>query len=154
LGDIVWNSTPSVGATMYWRCTVAGSPGTWEAVSLLSASPTVGVGYTTGAGGTVTQSTSKSTGVTLNKVCGSITMNGAALAATTAVSFTLTNSTIAADDNVIVRVKSGYATAATYRAWAEGNASGSRTIILENISAGSLSEAVVLGFTVVKSASS
>jgi hypothetical protein len=105
-------------------------------------------------GGSVTQSTSKATGVTLNKPCGSITMNNAALAANTTVAFTLTNSTIAADDNVVVRVKSGYATAATYRAWAEGNASGSRTIILQNISAGSLSEAVVLGFTVIKSVSS
>jgi hypothetical protein len=38
-------------------------------------------GYVTGDGGAVTQSTSKSTGVTLSKKCGQITLNGAALAA-------------------------------------------------------------------------
>jgi hypothetical protein len=55
-----------------------------------------GVGYATGAGGTVTQATTKSTGVTLNKITGQITMNNASLAAGTLVSFTLTDSTIAA----------------------------------------------------------
>jgi hypothetical protein len=49
--------------------------------SLTSISSTGGIGYATGAGGPVTQLTSKSTGVTLGKVAGQITMNGAALAA-------------------------------------------------------------------------
>jgi hypothetical protein len=106
LGDIVWNSAPSTGATMYWRCTVAGSPGTWEAVSLLSASPTVGVGYTTGAGGTVTQATSRTTGVTLNKVCGNITLVSAA-GSSSWQSFTVTNSAVAANDTIRVVQKSG-----------------------------------------------
>src|SRR6185369_12062510 len=61
-----------------------------------------GIGYETGAGGTVSQSTSKSTGVTLNKITGQITLNGAALAAGGIVSFVLTNSTIAATDQLIL----------------------------------------------------
>ena len=69
---------------------------------LSSSSPTAGIGYATGAGGTVTQITSKATGVTLNTVCGTITMNGAALAADTTVSFVLTNSAIAANDVVVI----------------------------------------------------
>jgi hypothetical protein len=109
-----------------------------------------GVGYAAGAGGTVTQATSKSTGVTLNKACGAITMNAAALAANTIVSFTLTNSSIAADDDVRVWVKSGNASVGSYRVATEGNAAGSRTVVVENKTAGSLSEAVVLGFNVIK----
>jgi hypothetical protein len=43
-----------------------------------STSPTIGIGYATGAGGTVTQLTSRTTGVTLNKVAGQITLFSAA----------------------------------------------------------------------------
>jgi hypothetical protein len=118
----------------------------------LSASPTLGIGYTTGSGGTVTQATNKSTAVTLNKVTGAITMNGAALGAGAKVSFTLNNNTILADDHLSVRIKSGNATADTYKVRVEGNAVGSRTITLENISAGSLSEAVVVGFNLYRGA--
>ena len=59
-------------------------------------------GYVTGDGGAVTQSTSKSTGVTLSKKCGQITLNGAALAAGLTVSFTLTNTTVAATDIIVL----------------------------------------------------
>ena len=47
--------------------------------SMKSTSDTAGVGYGTGAGGTATQTTSKATGVTLNKICGTITMDSASL---------------------------------------------------------------------------
>ena len=53
-------------------------------------------------GGTVTQATNKTTGVTLNTESGQITMNNAALAAAAEVSFTVTNSEIAATDVVVV----------------------------------------------------
>ncbi len=108
-----------------------------------------GVGYTTGAGGTVTQATSKATGVTLNKTTGTITMNAAALAATTSVGFTLTNSLIAATDVVLVSIKSG-ATADSYTVTVDAVAAGSCRISLRNVTAGSLSEAVVLSFAVIK----
>ena len=65
------------------------------------------LGYTAEASGTVTQLTSKSTGVTLNKSAGQITLNGAELANITNVSFTLTNSTISAKDVIILSVASG-----------------------------------------------
>lgn len=106
------------------------------------------LGYTTTAQGSVTQATSKSTGVTLNKSAGQITMNNAALAAATNVSFTLTNSYISANDTVILTISSG-ATAGAYNAFISGLAAGSATIILRNISAGSLSEAVVLNFAII-----
>jgi len=111
---------------------------------------TNGIGYANGNGGTVTQATSKSTAVTLNKVCGAIALNNAALAANTVVTFTLNNNTITADDDLHVWVKSGNATAGSYRVAAEGSASGARTIVVENKTAGPLSEAIVLGFSVIK----
>lgn len=106
-------------------------------------------GYGNG-GGTVVQPTDKTTAFTLNKVCGHFTMNGAALAAGAIVTPTFNNSFIGPDDRVSVWIKSGVATPGTYRVSAEGNASGARTIVLENRSAGPLSEAVVVGFTVHK----
>ena len=57
------------------------------------------LGYTTDAQGSVTQATSKSTAVTLNKSAGTVTMNNAALGATTSVSFTLNNSFIILDES-------------------------------------------------------
>lgn len=107
------------------------------------------VGYSTGTGGTVTQITSKSTGVTLNKRCGQITMNAAALAAAAEVSFTLTNSTVAATDVVMVSIASG-ATAGAYSVQCDATAAGSCRISVGNRSTGSLSEAIVLNFVVIK----
>jgi hypothetical protein len=120
-----------------------------DAGGITSKDATLGIGYATGAGGTVTQATSKSTGVTLNKVCGAITMNAAALLATTSVGFTLTNSAIAASDVVVVAIKSG-ATADSYELAVDATAAGSCRISLRNVSLGSLSEAVVLSFIVIK----
>ena len=105
-------------------------------------------GYVTGDGGAVTQSTSKSTGVTLSKKCGQITLHNAALAADTTVSFTLTNTTIAATDLLVLNHVSG-GTAGSYLLNAQA-AAGSASINVRNITSGSLSEAIVIGFAVVK----
>jgi hypothetical protein len=106
------------------------------------------LGYTAEASGTVTQLTSKSTGVTLNKSAGQITLNGAELANITNVSFTLTNSTISAKDVVILSVASG-ATAGAYNCWISSKTSGSCVITIRNFSGGALSEAFVLNFAVL-----
>ena len=105
-------------------------------------------GYVTGTGGTVTQGTSKSTAVTLSKATGQITMNAAALAASTTVSFVLTNTLIAATDLLVLNHVSG-GTAGAYTLNAQA-AAGSATINVRNVSLGSLSEAIVIGFAVVK----
>jgi hypothetical protein len=106
------------------------------------------LGYTAEASGTVTQLTDKSTGVTLNKSAGQITLNGAALANVTNVSFTLTNNTISAKDVVVLSVASG-ATAGAYNCWISSKTTGSCTITIRNLSGGSLSEAFVLNFAVI-----
>ena len=111
------------------------------------------VGYSPGAGGSVVQATSKATPVTLNKLSGAITMNAAALAAGAKASFVVTNSLIAATDGPHVWVASG-GTANAYRASVTAVAAGSFTITVENITAGSLSEAPVIGFAVIKAVTS
>jgi hypothetical protein len=118
-----------------------------------SSNDTAGIGYITGAGGSQTQGTSKSTTVTLDKVCGQITMHNATLNAGTSVGFTLSNSTIAANDVVNVAIKSG-ATADSYNVTVDATAAGSCRIQLRNVSAGNLSEAVVLNFAVIKGVAS
>ena len=107
------------------------------------------IGYAADAQGTVTQLTDKSTGVTLNKSAGQITMNNAALGATTNVAFVLTNSLLSAKDVVIVNVAGGTAATTSYNCWVSGHAAGSATIVLRNITAGSLSEAVVLNYAII-----
>jgi hypothetical protein len=120
-----------------------------SASSIKSTSATAGVGYGTGAGGTVTQGGSKSTGVTLNKVSGQITMNAASLAAAAEVSFTFTNSTIAATDVIVTAISSG-ATAGAYNTHVDAIAAGSCRISITNFSTGPLAEAIVLNFVVIK----
>lgn len=106
------------------------------------------LGYTTEGQGTVTQATSKSTAVTLNKAAGQITMNNASLGATTNVTFTLNNTFISANDILILNVAAG-ATAGAYNCWVSGLSAGAATITVRNISGGSLSEAVVVNYALI-----
>lgn len=116
---------------------------------VVSSANASGLGYGTGAGGTVAQATSKATGVTLSKPVGSITMNAASLAANTTVSFVLTNTLIAATDQLVVTHVSGGALG-SYNITA-APAAGSATIYVRNITAAALAEAIVLRFTLIKS---
>jgi len=114
---------------------------------------TTEIGYTAAAQGTVTQATSKSTAVTLDKSMGRITMNNASLATSTNATFTLNNSTISANDTVILTISGGQATPGSYNVFANALATGSVSITLRNISGGTLSEAVVINFCVIHGAS-
>tara|TARA_R110002126_G_scaffold137660_1_gene282091 strand:- start:33 stop:446 length:414 start_codon:yes stop_codon:yes gene_type:complete len=106
-------------------------------------------GYTTAAQGTVTQLTSKSTAVTLNKSAGVITMNNASLATATNATFTLNNNLISANDAVVLTISGGQATPGSYNVFANSLAAGSVSITLRNISGGSLSEAIVINFALI-----
>lgn len=130
--------TPNIGA----------AAGTSLSVTGAITSSGGGIGYITGNGGTVLQNTNKSTGVTLNELSGEITLNGAALAANTTVSFTFTNSTIATTD-VIILNHSSAGTAGSYALNGQcGN--GTAAINVRNITAGSLSQAIVIRFVIIK----
>ena len=106
------------------------------------------IGYATAAQGAVTQATSKSTGVTLNKSAGKITMNGAALGAGATALFTLTNNMISANDVMIVNVGSG-GTSGAYWPYVANLSAGSAVIGLYKHPGGSLSEAPVINFAII-----
>lgn len=110
-----------------------------------------GLGYGTGSGGTVTQLTSKSTAVTLNKPCGQIIMNNASLAAGAVVTFILQNSLIAITDTLCLNQKWGNE---NYRVQVQDIIAGGARIQVENRSSVSQSEPIVLSFTVIKGATS
>lgn len=120
---------------------------------VIAVEPTVGIGYGTGAGGTVTQQTNKAVGVTLNKVSGQITMSNAAMATSAVAGFVLTNSTIAATDTVVVNIASGAASTTSYVVGVGAVAAGSCTITVQNVAGPILSEALVLNFNVIKGVS-
>jgi hypothetical protein len=123
----------------------------WDGSALAA---NVGVTFTTGTitvadGGAITQATSKSTGVTLANLTGAVTTHAAALADDALVTFTVTDTAVAATDNVILNHKSG-GTLGSYNVQAHTIAAGSFKITIQNVSGGALSEALVLSFTVVK----
>ena len=138
LGGTIDNST--IGAT---------TPSTVVGTTVYGSSE---IGYSSAAQGTVTQATSKSTGVTLNKSMGKITMNAASLGAGASVTFTLTNSAISANDVVIASI-SGGGTAGAYWPYVSSQATGSAVIGLWNSTGGALAEAVVINFAVIHGAS-
>lgn len=104
------------------------------------------LGYATGAGGAITQITSRTTGVTLNKLTGAITLFAAAGSATAA-SFTVTNSTVAATDTIVVSCKSS--TTNKYLVFVTAVAAGSFELTF-NTTGGTTSDSPVFNFAVLK----
>ncbi len=128
--------------------------GTSVAVTgLVTSSGTAGIGYATGAGGTVSQTGNKGTSVTINKICGQITTQNTNLAAAAEQSFVVTNSTVAATDVVVLSIASG-GTAGSYLLTVSAVASGSFTISMSNVSTSTLGEALVINFAVIKAVTS
>jgi hypothetical protein len=111
------------------------------------------MGYTTGspltAVSSVTQLTSKATGITINAAAGQIVTNNAALAAGAEVAFVVTNSAVSAYDIPVIALASGAATAGTYLLSVAAVANGSFTVVISNASTGSLSEALTLNFGII-----
>lgn len=113
-----------------------------------------GLGYFAGSGvgGTVTQATSISTGVTLSKRCGQITTVASTLAAAAEATFTVTNTKVTAKDMVLVSTT--YAGAGTPLVFCSKVAAGSFDITITNLHAANALDAVlVINFAVIKGAS-
>ena len=112
------------------------------------------LGYGVGAGGTVVQTTRKTTTVTLNKPSGCITTSNSALAAGATVVFRFNNSTISADgSDVLLFTVAGY-DADRYTVSASVFAPGVCSVSIKNNTASSLSEAISINFAVIKAARS
>jgi len=144
------NNTMTMANKTFTAPALGAATGTSVAVTgALTSSGTAGIGYASGAGGTVTQATSKATAFTLSKTTGTIQFAADALASQTSVASVWTNTTIAATDLVVFTHSSG-GTLGAYNI-ACTPAAGSATINLRNTTGGSLSEAPVFRFAVIKS---
>ena len=131
------------------NCTGSPTLTSLTATGTIVSNGTAGIGYGAGAGGTVTQITSRTTGVTLNKTTGSITLVSAAGSATAA-TFTVTNSTVAATDVIILNQKSG---TDLYDLMVTAVAAGSFNITFRTTS-GVTTETPVFNFAVIKGVAS
>jgi hypothetical protein len=127
----------------------SGTPSDVFSVTSSAALSTVALGYAAGAGGIVTQATNRTTGVTLNKACGAITLASAA-GSTSWQTFTVTNSVVAATDNVRVVQKSG---ADKYQIHVTAVAAGSFDITFAT-TGGTTTEQPVFNFAVIKGVTS
>jgi len=126
---------------------------------LLSTSASTGIGYATGAGAAVTQITNRSTGVTINAVCGTIQTDTTSLAAGASAEFTVTNSAVAIGDVIVVSQRSGSALVA--------GVAGTTIIEVVTVAAGSFilsvnnnssttaeTGAIIINFAVIKAVAS
>jgi hypothetical protein len=143
-GSLVFANTPTLVTPVIGAATGTSLTATGAIVS----TGTAGVGYATGAGGTVTQGTNRTTGVTLNKTTGAITLFSAAGSATAA-TFTVTNSTVAATDVIILNQKSG---TDLYDLMVTAVAAGSFNITFRT-TGGTTTETPVFNFAVIKAVS-
>jgi len=138
----------ATGATGPTGVGTAGATGATGIGSTGATGPTGIAAFAVGQGGTVTQLTSKSTGVTLNKLNGQITTHNESIGANAGVEFTLTNSEISTNDHVLVGHVSG-GPFGDYLVKSQP-ANGSCKIYLRNISPSTLSDAIVIRFAVFK----
>jgi hypothetical protein len=127
----------------------AASVASVAATGAVTSSGTAGIGYATGAGGTVTQQTSRTTSVQIDEICGSITMFSAAGSATAA-TFTVNNSTVGVNDVIILNQRSG---TNPYEFVVTAVAAGSFNINFRSIS-GTATDAPVINFAVIKAVTS
>ena len=101
-------------------------------------------------GGAVTQATNRTTGVTLSNYSGKVTGDDASLAAVTIATHTVTNTLVAATDNVIITKVSGDVDTS---AFVSAVASGSFNVsVRNNHASGADTTAFVYNFALIKSA--
>lgn len=101
-----------------------------------------------GSGGSVTQQTSRSTGVLLNSLGGDIVMFSSSVAAGGVSTFTLTNKAILPTDLILI----GHISATNGGAWGVSAVpgTGSCTISVRNLTAAAITSATPLRFTLIK----
>ena len=106
-------------------------------------------------GAAVTQATNRTTGVTINATSGTITTNNTSLAAEASASFTVTNSTVAIGDVVLVAQQSGAVGVMTVVAVIAVAAGSFNLAVLNNNAAAgaAVTGAILVNFIVVKAVS-
>lgn len=123
--------------------------------AVLSSSPSLGIGYATGAGSSVTQITSRATGVAVTGMSGTITTDTTSLAAEASAAFVVTNPSIAIGDVVVVSQRSGQNGGGT-AVEVKAVAAGSFTLMVtnNNVAAGTAETgAIIINFAIIKAVS-
>jgi hypothetical protein len=126
---------------------VDGLPQHVQSGDTLDFGPTGG-GYAAGAGGTIAQATSRSTGVTLSKICGAITLFSTTTTAGLVSTFTVTNTLVLATDIVMVSIQSA---TGVYFVSITKTAAGSFNISAYTPAAVGTAETPIINFAVIKS---
>jgi hypothetical protein len=106
------------------------------------------LGYTTGSGGAVTQTGSRTSTVTLNKTNGAITLVSAA-GSTTYQSFVVVNSTVSATDVIVLSMQNSVSAANSYNLIPYAVGAGFFGIRVAAVS-GTVTEAPTINFAVIK----
>ena len=125
--------------------------GTAITAATIDATTRVGFGPTSqGIGGTVTQATSRTTGVTLNTLSGRITLYSTAVAAANVSTFTVTNSAVigATRSLPLVAISSSGASTGVYSAFVSSVCTGSFNITVYCISAPAAADAPIINFAI------
>lgn len=146
-GSVVVSKADINGGTVDATTVGATTP---AAVTGTDVKATASLGYATGAGGTVTQLTSKSTAVTLDKLVGQIVTHDESMSNGSSVSFTVNNSLVGANDVVVIHRASGGTGGGVYHVFVDAVAAGSFVVHLHNDHGGTLAEAITLNFAVIK----
>lgn len=121
-------------------------------VSLRSSSSQGGIGYTTGAGSSVTQATSKVTAFTCNTITGRITFNNSAMAGWLTSSAVWTCSAINSTSDLVLFNHTTGGTVGLYTFNASCTTSSSAVIFITNNSTASASEAPVVNYAIFRGA--
>lgn len=116
-----------------------------------SSSSSSGIGYATGAGSTVTQVTSRATGVTINAICGQITTDNSSLAAEASAKFTVTNSAVAEADVIVLSFRDAVALNTDVVVTDTAAGTFELTVINNNVAAGTAETgAIIINFAIIK----
>lgn len=105
-----------------------------------------------GAGSTVIQATNRATGVTINKMSGTITTDATSLAAEASAVFVVTNSKVEINDVIVLSIRSGkVALNTSVQVDAVAAGSFSIAVINNNVASGTAETgAIVINFVVIK----
>lgn len=118
------------------------------ATSITVSSPTDAIGYSTGAGGAITQLVSAATAVTLDKPCGQITTVALTTAGAAEEAFVVNNALVDAND--VIAVCTTYAGAGKPIVSVTNVGAGVFTVNITNVSASALDAVLVVNFALIK----
>jgi hypothetical protein len=158
-GGTIWHSVPYLVDTNFFRwyggTTLAAqltSTGKFSTTgSILSSSPTGGIGYAAGSSGSVTQTPNKTSPVTLNTINGLIVTAADSIAAGGTAIFNLTNSNYTDKDIILFYVLTGDGNASIYVS-ARWISQGVAAVTLRNLTTGALAVNYQLKFIIIKGA--